>query len=43
MSAMRDLTLSGVMPLASFQAICFSRRRFVSAIARSIEPVMLSA
>ena len=30
---MRDLTLSGVMPLASFHACCFSRRRDVSAIA----------
>ena len=35
--------LSGVMPLATLYAVCFSRRRSVSAMARSSEPVMLSA
>ena len=40
---MLRLTLSGVMPLASFQACCFSRRRLVSAMARSMEPVIWSA
>ena len=40
-SAMRFLMLSGVMPLAVFQAVCFSRRRSVSAMARSMEPVIV--
>ena len=33
--------LSGVMPLAMLYSVCFSRRRLVSAIARSIEPVIV--
>ena len=33
---MLRLMLSGVMPLAVFQAVCFSRRRSVSAMARSM-------
>ena len=43
MSAMRFLMLSGVMPFAVLYSTCFSRRRLVSAIARSIEPVTVSA
>jgi hypothetical protein len=35
--------VSGVMPLATLNACCFSRRRDVSSIARSIDPVMRSA
>ena len=34
------LMLSGVMPCAALYSRCFSRRRLVSAIARSIEPVI---
>jgi hypothetical protein len=43
MSAMPLRTLSGVMPFSALNAVCFSRRRLVSAIARSIEPVTVSA
>ena len=43
MSPIDFLMLSGVIPLAALNASCFSRRRLVSAIARSIEPVTVSA
>ena len=43
MSPIDFLMLSGVMPLAALYASCFSRRRLVSAMARSIEPVTVSA
>ena len=43
MSWIERLMLSGVMPLAVLYSVCFSRRRLVSAIARSIEPVTVSA
>ena len=33
----------GVIPCALLNAICFFRRRFVSSIARCIEPVTVSA
>jgi hypothetical protein len=35
--------LSGVMPFCVLYSLCFSRRRLVYAIARSIEPVTASA
>ena len=43
MSWMLRLMLSGVMPCSALYSSCFSRRRPVSASARSIEPVMVSA
>jgi hypothetical protein len=43
MSPMDFLMLSGVMPWAVLYSTCFSRRRSVSAMARSIEPVIWSA
>jgi len=37
------IAAGGVMPFAVLNAACFSRRRLVSAIARSIDPVTVSA
>jgi hypothetical protein len=43
MSLMLDRMLSGVIPCSRLYATCFSRLRSVSASARSIEPVTVSA
>ncbi|MNF99834.1 hypothetical protein D3C84_827510 [compost metagenome] len=43
MSATSLNTPLGVMPLARLKAICLSRRRSVSPMARSMEPVIRSA